>query len=839
MPISTFEIPYGLHGGLATWFLPLALLAASVINAYAEVLIINLQNEDPRPLECEAVPANWNQRIDDSGIGAFAGEVHYDRENPGGCHAFHSLAQGQLVLIDAESICDGFATTVSRAAEGKAAGVVFFASIAEPDPIGMALGEDDVPTIRAVMIHRRHGESARDAVTQLADRAANKRVMAELRSGLLISEDAYEEQFIFRVDEFLATRASNFLWHVRPEMLPNSGRIPLSSQIVDKGISPPRDWFTKTQPFVPLFNPSIVGTRDGTLLASLRMSNGPGCPSVRRSKESSMDTRIFRNELVLAHLDSSSLEVLSHVFVEVPPLVCRFDDQTEVGGRKFLDEVSGPMDARIMEGDAGEVWVSFYAERNVPNSNEVSRGMHAAPLHIEWRNCSQSETRSEGTSSTWELHSEDAIFDGADCKWLGFGDGSSSDACQASCDAIAPECNAINYQVGRSCVLRKCSAKAATQPLLGWSARKRLVGRKQWLQLGALGEGSRLSCADLGPFEGFGNGVDLASCQRSCESHHGCDAIAFSAQRYACHLHQCTSGRRQNVHHFRALPPDWEVWQWQTMTSAGRDVLPATCLARAWIEPQELLAFPAYSGVEKNWNFVRASRDQLVVEYHVEPHIVLSVQLNQPPQGGLELQAMGVSTVSRWPFEVLHGLSSVRGGYCCAELREELWRGRLGDDSEAERRELLPRGGPLLLGCGHLQRIRTPFDQAPGDLDRFRRQAKSRTYHNFFYLLRSEPPYDVVAVSTEWCVSMNGHFSRPWRNMLPEGEEACEAIQFASGLALRGGGSADADAAELLVSYGVNDCEADIMVLPLARVLKMLRPVASDTNVSLDDIEMI
>merc|ERR1711933_181937 len=140
--------------------------------------------------------------------------------------------------------------------------------------------------------------------------------------------------------------------------------------------------------------------------------------------------------------------------------------------------------------------------------------------------------------------------------------------------------------------------------------------------------------------------------------------------------------------------------------------------------------------------------------------------------------------------------------------------------------------GPLLLGCGHLQRIRTPFDQAAGDVDRFRRQAKSRAYHQFFYVLRGEPPFDVVGVSTEWCVSMNGHFSGHWREVLAEGEEACEAIQFAAGLALRSNN-------EVVDAYGINDCEADLLTVPLARVLVMLRPVHSTLNVSLDDIEMI
>lgn len=84
---------------------------------------------------------------------------------------------------------------------------------------------------------------------------------------------------------------------------------------------------------------------------------------------------------------------------------------------------------------------------------------------------------------------------------------------------------------------------------------------------------------------------------------------------------------------------------------------------------------------------------------------------------------------------------------------------------------------------------------------------------------------------------MNGHFSWRWREALAEGEEACESIQFAGGLALRG--SSKVGAESVVVAYGINDCEADLLVVPLSRVLAMLRPVRSDLNVSLDDLEMI
>jgi hypothetical protein len=239
------------------------------------------------------------------------------------------------------------------------------------------------------------------------------------------------------------------------------------------------------------------------------------------------------------------------------------------------------------------------------------------------------------------------------------------------------------------------------------------------------------------------------------------------------------------------------------------------------VEPTELLTFPTVNGVEKNWNLIKVERDRLVIEYFVEPHIVLEAGLDR--SSGVALASLAEHTVSRWPYDVLHGVSNVRGGYCCLELPQRLWPDWYFAHGGP---------GPMLLGCGHLQRIRSPFDQAKGDLTRFRRQDKTRAYHNFFYVIRGSSPFEVMAVSTEWCITMNGHFSSHWRREFADGEEACEAIQFAAGLALRG-------TDELVVSYGINDCESDLLSLPVARVLEMLRPVRSDLNVSLDELEMI
>jgi len=50
-------------------------------------------------------------------------------------------------------------------------------------------------------------------------------------------------------------------------------------------------------------------------------------------------------------------------------------------------------------------------------------------------------------------------------------------------------------------------------------------------------------------------------------------------------------------------------------------------------------------------------------------------------------------------------------------------------------------------------------------------------------------------------------------------------VQFISGMAL----DADDDA-QLVLSYGVNDCEAKLARLPMAAVWRMPRPLAGETG---------
>jgi len=776
-------------------------------RAYAEVLMVQTPTDEV-PRECEAIGANWNQAIEDGGGGALSGDVFFKMNNPCGCLPYMADdVRGRLVLIDTAELCDHPAQTVERAALGGARGVVFFY---HTDGLGgIALGNHRQPSIRAVMIARAHGEAIQQGLEDGI-------VTVKLVAGRLISEDAYEEQFIFRADEVSSTRAVNFLWHTYPEMLPSSDRPPLSLRLMRDGVSIPRGWFSRQPSFVPLFNPSLLALDDGSLLATVRMSNGPGCPSVRRSGESSMDTRVFRNELVLVHIAGGSLDVSSHVVVETPELVCRFTKNTKVSGRQFLDEVRGPMDARLATGTDGRRWVSFYAERNL-EGEEIVRGIHAAPLHMAWRPCGDGgggggfgEGGSGGPDGKWQLVSDSGAWAGPGCRWIGSGNPRSDLDCRTSCETLW-KCNAVSFRNGH-CELRLCKGHFAPIPLRGWQA-------WSYIRSPPRSDAPHWHSTDRAcGWSTFGNGTSLSACQASCESTSDkCDAVLFSLDHSRCILQRCDDDVIDSP-----ILPGWSAWRLSQPAFTRRP----QCLDRAWIDPDELVAFPVGDGVEKNWNLIRAEAGRMFIEYHVDPHIVLEVWIaDKPLAQGLQLQYFGTAFVARWPYSVLHGVTNVRGGFCCAEVPRRLLPPWLLDAGS-------PEGGPLLLGCGHLQRIRSPYDQAPGDVGRFRRQAKSRTYHQFFYGLRASEPFDVVAVSHEWCIAANGHFSWPWRSQLAADEVACEAIQFAAGLALSGDDT-------LVVSYGINDCEADLLALPLARVLAMLRPVRSEVNASLDDVEMI
>jgi hypothetical protein len=141
------------------------------------------------------------------------------------------------------------------------------------------------------------------------------------------------------------------------------------------------------------------------------------------------------------------------------------------------------------------------------------------------------------------------------------------------------------------------------------------------------------------------------------------------------------------------------------------------------------------------------------------------------------------------------------------------------------------------LGVGHLHRgegelnrkmyRRRPHGPPPWELggrrapDAPRRRqpfAFGFRYTHFLYALAPHPPFTTLAVSAEFCLAAHAR------------HDDCESIQFISGLAIREDAVNDAAAiggvnSTLLLTYGVNDCEARIGTLALADAWAMLRPV--------------
>ena len=72
----------------------------------------------------------------------------------------------------------------------------------------------------------------------------------------------------------------------------------------------------------------------------------------------------------------------------------------------------------------------------------------------------------------------------------------------------------------------------------------------------------------------------------------------------------------------------------------------------------------------------------------------------------------------------------------------------------------------------------------------------------------------MLGVSHEWCFSSTGVFSKDTYSY-----PICEAIQFVSGLLVRG--------EDLLVAYGINDCESSIVYMSLMDALAKVQYVNS------------
>ena len=144
-----------------------------------------------------------------------------------------------------------------------------------------------------------------------------------------------------------------------------------------------------------------------------------------------------------------------------------------------------------------------------------------------------------------------------------------------------------------------------------------------------------------------------------------------------------------------------------------------------------------------------------------------------------------------------------------------------------------------MLGIGHLQRIRRPDENMEGDVARYLRVQKTRAYTQFFYVIRTEYPFDVVGVSPEIYFDTNSKFGDGWKSV---SEAACESIQLATGLVIQDAqGQAwdpsrlDYDNARVTVGYGINDCESRLLRIPLKEVLELLRP---NDSVEVEDVDL-
>ena len=77
---------------------------------------------------------------------------------------------------------------------------------------------------------------------------------------------------------------------------------------------------------------------------------------------------------------------------------------------------------------------------------------------------------------------------------------------------------------------------------------------------------------------------------------------------------------------------------------------------------------------------------------------------------------------------------------------------------------------------------------------------------------------EVLATSGEFCLAA------------AQDPRDCESIQFISGMAHALHSTSPAEPG-VVVSYGVNDCEARLGVLPLRRIWEMLRPLQAGGQV--------
>ena len=87
-------------------------------------------------------------------------------------------------------------------------------------------------------------------------------------------------------------------------------------------------------------------------------------------------------------------------------------------------------------------------------------------------------------------------------------------------------------------------------------------------------------------------------------------------------------------------------------------------------------------------------------------------------------------------------------------------------------------------------------------------------YTHFWYTMQPRPPFRMLSTSEEFCIAS------------AQDSSDCESVQFVSGIVLDAGRARGEE--RVLMSMGINDCEAKLAHMPLADVWSMLRPLEGE-----------
>ena len=213
---------------------------------------------------------------------------------------------------------------------------------------------------------------------------------------------AYDDFYFLGIEEMLNTRMTTFILSKRPHILQGYKNLSLSGTLWglhnDRQLLVPSPKQMQIPNYItgykygviPLFNPSLTHhfDDDNLYIATLRQSNGPGCPAMHGHSASS--SRKLFNELVVALLDGENdLNVLDTAVIDIPEglFTAYYYNYTRHLSKFMFDVVDGPMDARIVnKGDT--YWITFFHERNIEH-DVTARTIAIARVHIEVATCEE------------------------------------------------------------------------------------------------------------------------------------------------------------------------------------------------------------------------------------------------------------------------------------------------------------------------------------------------------------------------------------------------------------------------------------------------------------------